>query len=119
MIIKKSDHDQLCTLTDTSKRMQAHAQVDGVESSQLFKTLATFRSIEPQWLCERVSSVSDLSVMDFVTSRRFDGDAVLFLASFATQIQILIFHFILKNGFPPSFYSERWFHFAPLPAFFF
>ena len=70
------------------KRMQAQSQADGVESSQRFKVLTTFRSIEAEWLCEWVSSVSDLSVMDLVTARRFDGDAVLFLASFATQIPL-------------------------------
>lgn len=72
------------------KRITAQHQTDGVESSQRFKALTTFKSIEQEWLVEWIVSRSDLIVTDLVGARTHDQDAVPILASWMTQLPLMM-----------------------------
>lgn len=72
------------------RRVQAQANTDGLDTEMRFKSVGTFRSIDPEWLCHFVSSVGDMSVGEVVAAKRFDSEVVAHLATFCTQLPLAL-----------------------------
>lgn len=72
------------------RRVQAQQSADGLDLEMRFKSVGTFRSIDPEWLCHFVSSAGDMTVSQVVSARRFDSEVVAHLATFCTQLPLAL-----------------------------